>query len=54
MSADQGNKVNYKYTMTMFKCEYCGHDTLLYKIVNGKKKMCNKCYRKAYQKANGF
>jgi len=52
--ADEGNKVKYKYSFNMLKCDYCHNDTYIYKIVNGKKKMCNVCYRQAQDKIFKF
>jgi len=54
MSADRGNQVKYKYSFKMIKCDFCHNDTYIYKIVNGKKLMCDRCYRKQYNKVNGF
>uniref|UniRef100_A0A6M3KL93 Uncharacterized protein n=1 Tax=viral metagenome TaxID=1070528 RepID=A0A6M3KL93_9ZZZZ len=54
MSADRGSQVQYKYSMQVKKCDFCGRDTLVFKIINGKKIMCNKCYRPRFLKANGF
>ncbi len=48
--ADRGNQIRYKYSFNMVKCDFCHQDTNVYKIVNGKKIMCNRCYRKAYNK----
>ena len=47
---DRGNQVKYKYSFEMLKCDYCHKDTYIYKIVNGKKLMCNVCYGKAQDK----
>lgn len=52
--ADRGNQVKYKYSFEMLKCDYCHKDTYIYKIVNGKKLMCNVCYGKAQDKIFKF
>jgi hypothetical protein len=43
---DYGDRIKYKYTMAMVKCDRCHNETHLYKVINGKKIICNKCYRK--------
>ena len=48
--ADRGNQIRYKYSYNMFKCDFCHKDTLIYKVVNGKKVMCSNCYKKVYKK----
>ena len=44
--ADRGNQIRYKYSFELVKCDFCHTDTFIYKIVNGKKKMCDVCFSK--------
>ena len=48
--ADRGNEIRYKYAYNALKCGYCKKYTSIYKIVNMKKILCNKCFRKIRHK----
>ena len=51
---DEGMKVQYFYAAKMKKCDYCGNETHIFKVVNGKKIMCDKCYQKYQKKVYGL
>ena len=51
---DEGQKVQYKYTMEMVRCDYCNKETHIYKIVNGRKVMCDRCYTSKRDRGLGF
>lgn len=48
--ADRGEQILYKYSYNMVQCDYCKDKTIIYKIANGKKIMCNNCYREVRKK----